>query len=79
MTQEFNGEEFESDMTMGGKMRFYVKDKKDSLYNLKVKFETMKFSMQTGEMEISANSVENDTTNLFNVIIQHVYFIGPIF
>ena len=72
MIQDFHGEEFESDMTMGGKMRFYVKDKRDSLYDIEVKFETMQFSMKSNEMEISANSVVSDTTNLFDVLMKEM-------
>ena len=70
--QDIHGEKHESDIFMDGLMSFYVKKKIDSLYDIDVKFERMKCTIKSNEMELTANSEIVDTTNLFNIIIKEM-------
>lgn len=72
MTQEIQGELFKTEVTYGGRMRFKVKEKTDSLYHLEIKFQTLHLSANMGDVKISADSEKIDSTNIFNLVMQEM-------
>ena len=72
MTQEINGESLISDISYGGKMSFLVKQKKDSVYHLEVRFQTMYLKINSNGNEISANTQKIDSTDILSMLLKEL-------
>ena len=72
MSQEIQGEFLTTDVIYGGKMRFKVKERKDSLYRLEVEFQTLHFSTNVGETKFSADTEKVDSLNVFDLVLKEM-------
>ncbi len=72
MSQELQGELLMSDISYGGKMRFFVKEKTDSLYYLEIEFLTIYLKISSIDSEISANSQKVDSTNILSLLLNEL-------
>ena len=71
-TQEINGESLISDISYGGKMSFLVKEKKDSVYHLEVRFQTMYLKVNSNGNEITANTQQIDSTDILSMLLKEL-------
>jgi hypothetical protein len=72
MSQDIQGELMVTDAIYGGKMRFKVKEKTDSLYHLEIYFETVHFSAIMGETSFSADTEKVDSLSVFDLIMKEM-------
>lgn len=72
MTQDIQGELSVTDAIYGGKMRFKVKEKTDSLYRLEIYFQTVHFSASMGDTTFSADTEKTDSLSVFDLIMKEM-------